>query len=412
MGCSRCVGGWIRKGSTAETFDSVGNFDQPAFDGRVHLVRARALFPDICSVGRNGATRAATCFITHKSRARTFMLVNVAVLVLLFVPRSIVLVSVSKQPPLAHKVWSVVLQKGTWQAMNTGSEFAAARQLTFAGDRIIAIFDAGSAGYQGKEPMSKYRLLSVDPDTGEIENQTQFTGRWGAMPYIYGTHNGKVAFASSDPIRLLNRDLSETGIHADAQGNVIAISPDRTTLGLQTSPGTTFLDADTLHPIAKISESSSLGSISNGGTLFVRMSFDSTIKEEIFNLENAAGQQQALLFHGTCGFPAEFLNDERLLITGCGKICILDTHGKVVGRKQALEQALLPASRKTAAVLHSNTGMSAGIRRCCYTKASSFTIPQLRSRSRAFSSTICQSVNHGPPSRRMAVSLPWEIRTS
>lgn len=78
--------------------------------------------------------------------ARSILFVEFASFCLLFVPSLYVLASLPRQPPLARKMWSVVLQKGTWQAMNTGSEFAATRQLTFAGGRIVAVFDAGSAG--------------------------------------------------------------------------------------------------------------------------------------------------------------------------------------------------------------------------------------------------------------------------
>ena len=46
--------------------------------------------------------------------------------------------------------------------MNTGSSYGATRQVAFARDKVVAIFDAGYPTYEGKQPMSKYRLLSLD----------------------------------------------------------------------------------------------------------------------------------------------------------------------------------------------------------------------------------------------------------
>jgi hypothetical protein len=73
-------------------------------------------------------------------------------------------------PPIARKIWSTVLQKNTWQGMNTGSTFAATRQIAFAADRIVAIFDTGYPSYKGNQPMSSYRLVSLDRSTGEIKS--------------------------------------------------------------------------------------------------------------------------------------------------------------------------------------------------------------------------------------------------
>lgn len=271
----------------------------------------------------------AVYFIARKAPVRTLMFVNLAALVLLFIPRLTVPASVPKQPPLAHKVWSVVLQKGTWQGMNTGSEFGATRQLTFAGDRIISVFDAGYPFYEGKEPMSNYRVLSLDRNTGAIKNQMEFVGKWGAMPYAYGTHDGKVALVYDGSINLLNPDLSPTGIGLPiTRGTIETISSDGKTIDWDTLPGTTVLDADNLQPIAKLWGTSS-GPISRNGSLSIQTSFDSAKKEELSTLEDANGGL-TVLFHGKCGFPAGFLSDNRILITGCGEIYLLDAQGKMI----------------------------------------------------------------------------------
>jgi hypothetical protein len=91
--------------------------------------------------------------------------------------------------------------------MNTGSEYAATRQVAFAGDRVLAVFDAGSAPYQGNQPMSNYRVVSLDLRTGAKRNELNFTGHWGAMPFIYATEDGHVDMQSNPP-QTLNPDLS------------------------------------------------------------------------------------------------------------------------------------------------------------------------------------------------------------
>lgn len=37
-----------------------------------------------------------------------------------------------------------------------------------------------------------------------------------------------------------------------------------------------------------------------------------------------------LLFHGDCGFPAQFLNNETVMLLGCGKIRTMDVRGTIL----------------------------------------------------------------------------------
>jgi hypothetical protein len=178
-----------------------------------------------------GAICGIVFLVVRKVPVRPVLAVEVASFLLLFVPSLLVVVLEQKQPPPAHKIWSVVLQKESWQGMNTGSEYGATRQLTFAGDRIIAVFDAGSAGYDGKWPQSKYRVLSLDRDTGAVRNQMEFTGRWGSMPYVYGTRNGKVDLVNAGRTSLLNPDLSQAEATANAKGSVVTASPEKASVG-------------------------------------------------------------------------------------------------------------------------------------------------------------------------------------
>ena len=139
---------------------------------------------------------------------RTHFALQFAALCVLFAPCLTALVSAPKLPSQPQKLWSVILQPGTWQAMNTGSEYGASRQLIFAGDRVVVVFDVGLPEYQGKQPMSKYRVLSLDRSTGAIKNQKEFIGRWGNMPYIYATDNDQITM-QNDPVEHLTPDLVE-----------------------------------------------------------------------------------------------------------------------------------------------------------------------------------------------------------
>jgi len=140
-------------------------------------------------------------------RYRAHVIANTLGILVLFIPSLSALAHPQKYPPEAQRVWSTVLQEQTWQGMNTGSEYAATRQVVFAGDRVLAVFDSGAAGYEGKWPLSNYRLLSLDLLTGTKKNEVEFTGRWGTMPYLYST-NGDRIDVQSNPPRVLNPDLS------------------------------------------------------------------------------------------------------------------------------------------------------------------------------------------------------------
>lgn len=140
---------------------------------------------------------------------RTTAWANPLAVLLLFLPSAFGLVRRTGAPPEAKQLWSTVLQPESWwqDSMNTGSEFASTRQVVFAADRVVAVFDAGSAGYQGKQPMSTYRVVSIEERTGIIRNGISFTRNWGAMPYIYRNGTTQIR-VESNPSRVLNPDLT------------------------------------------------------------------------------------------------------------------------------------------------------------------------------------------------------------
>ena len=138
------------------------------------------------------------------------LLQNVFGMVILFVPSLSALAHPQKYPPEAQKVWSTVLQEHTWQGMNTGSEYAATRQRLsfFAGDRVSEQFLIQvQLGMKESIPCPSYRLLSLESKTGTKKNEMEYTGRWGAMPFIYATNDDHIDM-QSDPPRVLNADLS------------------------------------------------------------------------------------------------------------------------------------------------------------------------------------------------------------
>jgi hypothetical protein len=150
---------------------------------------------------------------------------NLLAILLLFLPAAVALVRKTNAPPPQPKeLWSTVLQQEQWwqQSMNTGSEYAATRQVLMAGDRVVVVFDAGltsSQTPQDKWPISNYRIVSLDAKTGTKKNELNLTGRWGGMPYIYVTKTGQID-VQSNPLRHLNPDLSPATASNDAASPV------------------------------------------------------------------------------------------------------------------------------------------------------------------------------------------------
>lgn len=279
----------------------------------------------------------ATIWIMKRNSRPVLVWLQVIGVAILFLSPGIRVIVSSGLPPPLHPLWSVVLQKGTWQAMNTGSDFAATRQLIITGNRVLAVFDAGEIGYQGKTPMSKYRLLSLDKKIGVLLNQREFTATWAASPFLFATKNGHVILANGN-LELLNSDLSSTGrwFRFD-RGRVDHISADGTTLAWETFPGTVLLDADTFAKLGVLPESVPM-SISRVAALTNNVSSPEKYPNQQFvTRTNAAGS--AFIFHDPCLGNPQFLSNSRILVVGCGQIEILDDQGRAVAQHADLENA-------------------------------------------------------------------------
>ena len=153
--------------------------------------------------------------------SRLLAIANLVAVSLLFGPLAIAMSRRTNTAPQPKRLWSSTLQQDQWQSMNTGSGYAATRQVAFAGDRVIVVFDAGFAPSQpakDKWPVSTYRLISLDLKTGAKLKEISIAGRWGSMPYIYPTQDGFID-VQSNPQRTLNPDLVPV---SDASGTAPA----------------------------------------------------------------------------------------------------------------------------------------------------------------------------------------------
>ncbi len=169
-----------------------------------------AKFTERVSIVATMIVLSAVVFSFFRSNfLRSLTIVNFIATLLLFGPSIAALSGGRRTVPQAKELWSTTLQQEQWQSMNTGSEYAATRQVAFAGDRVIAVFDAGfgpSQPSKDKWPVSVYRLISLDSKTGAKLKEITIAGEWGSMPYIYPTQEGSINVQSNPP-RTLNPDL-------------------------------------------------------------------------------------------------------------------------------------------------------------------------------------------------------------
>jgi hypothetical protein len=271
---------------------------------------------------------AASFRFSHRRRIHAAS--NLVALLTLGLPCLVAFAVFPKLPPKAPRLWSTVLQKGTGQAMNTGSPYASTRQVVVSGGRVLAIFDSGFSYYEDKKPMSAYRLVSIDAKTGQIRNSLELFGHWGAMPYLYATNDGHVILEQGS-LKSLNPDLTDAGPHLTVDhGRIVDMSPDGTTLAWETDPGTTLLDSHTLAPTGKRLSESSPASVAPVAVLTTNTFWyrDFPNDKEFIGLANEQGLR--LLFHGNCLGPPHFISDESILLAGCGKIRVINTEGKLL----------------------------------------------------------------------------------
>lgn len=215
---------------------------------------------------------SATVFSFFKSNTlRSLLIVNSITILLLFAPSIVALSRRTGTIPQPKELWSTTLQQEQWQSMNTGSEYSATRQVAFAGDRVIAVFDAGFGTPQpskDKWPVSAYRLISLDLKTGAKLKEITIAGRWGSMPYIYPTQEGFIDVQSNPP-RILDEDLVPvTDASATAPANRTTTLERRECGGANCDPPTYVLGKNTVQLRQKrFQVVDSTGHVLSGGNL-------------------------------------------------------------------------------------------------------------------------------------------------
>jgi hypothetical protein len=282
--------------------------------------------------------------LRRRRSIKLLLLTNAGAFGLLLAPSLVAIASAPRDLLAPTKLWTVTLQKSTWDAMNTGSQFEATRHMAFSADRLVVVYESASAPYQGKQPMAEYTLVSLDLKAGAVKNQTRFIGKWGFSPKLYATRGGDVVFDNGRLIQLKG-DLRETGRHFDLnQGRVNQMSPDGSTMAWETTPGITLLDAETLTPTGTRLDASIAGSVNHNAVLNNNKSWPSTYPKdhEFVTITNAVGEN--LLFHGECGGAPSFLTNELIFVAGCGKVKMFDLQGSLV------HQANLDGNVRFAAV--------------------------------------------------------------
>jgi hypothetical protein len=202
--------------------------------------------------------------------------------------------------------------------------------MVIIGNRLIAVYDAGFAPYQGKQPMSNYRLVSVDLQSGQLRNENAFIGKSGAMPELYATLGDKVIIASGS-LREVNPDLTDTGRHLEVDhGRIDQISPDGSTMAWETFPGVKLVDTSTLAILPTHIDASIAGSVSPSSILTNNIYWVKKYPTDHDFVTKIDSQGQHLIFHDKCSGGAEFLSEQRIFLAGCGKIRILDPNGTIL----------------------------------------------------------------------------------
>ena len=246
---------------------------------------------------------------------------------ILLMPSLVAMASAPHELPAPPKLWAATLEKGTWEDVNTGSEFAATRQLAFARDRLVAVYESRSAPYQGKQPMAEYVLVSLDLQAGAVRNQRRFIGLWGATPSLYTASNGNPILADSS-LTELKGYLPDAGPHfALSRGRVEQMSPDGTTMAWETTPGITLVDASALTPMGTHLDADVDTAVSQDAVLTDNISWPRAYPKDHSFVTLIDTQGEHLIFHGECAGRPSFLTNELILIGG---VAVLDRQGHLV----------------------------------------------------------------------------------
>ena len=225
----------------------------------------------------------------------------------------------------AKPIWSITLTQNVSPG-DTNSDFAATRRAIIAGDRIDVVLDVGPTVFVDGRPKGTYRLLSLDLKSGKVMNQQDVSDY--RIPDIYTTDD-EHAIVGQFSLRRLNPDLTPAGEHftENGHGRTIQISPDGSTLAHETAPGTELLDSHTLLPTGTRLSESVPTAVSRNAVVTDNVHWIGQHPQDsdFVTLVDKGGEH--LIYHGQCSGRPAFLDDTKVLVTGCGKLTILDVAG-------------------------------------------------------------------------------------
>jgi hypothetical protein len=215
----------------------------------------------------------------------------------------------------------------------TGSIFAATRNVVFAGDRIVLASKVGERRVEGaQETREVYQLLSLDAKTGEVKDSRECIGF--GLRAIFATNDAHVVVSGTSVLRLTS-DLKDDGsfdYHATGHkhGRVQNVSPDGSMMGNETSPGFELLDARTLKATQLTADPAVDTSVSSKGFVTDGVHWIRDYPKDLGFITYTDVTGQHLLYHGNCGGRPQFLSDDLVLEPGCESPLIIDTHGNPV----------------------------------------------------------------------------------
>lgn len=235
---------------------------------------------------------------------------------------------VLNRAPDAELIWSVTLDNNA-SIGNTSSDFAATRRAVMADDRIVVVFDVGPVVFEGGRPKSVYRLLSLDLKSGAVRNERDITDY--RTPDLYATDDDRVIMGEFSLTRL-NPDLTATNevFLEKGRGRTIQMSPDGSILAHETTPGTELLDSHTFLPTGTRLTESVPTAVSTDAILSDNVHWIGQYPRDATFVTMTDRWGQHLLYHGQCSGRPTFLSDTKVLVTGCGKLTILDTSGHIL----------------------------------------------------------------------------------
>jgi len=214
----------------------------------------------------------------------------------------------------------------------TGSVFSATRSVVFAGDRIVLVSREMGRVEGARVTVEVHQLFSLDSQTGEVKN-TRKIDAVRSTP-VFATNDGHV-IAVGFCVMWLTPDLKDAGnfdcsVGEHRVGTADNISPDGSTLGINSRPGLELVDTRTLHATQLTAGGVVETSVSNKGFVTNNTQWIGEFPKDrsFVTYTDAAGDH--LVYHGKCGGRPQFLTDDLILEPGCKNPLIIDIHGRLV----------------------------------------------------------------------------------